>query len=110
MSEQTRISLWIQILNEAKPRTVAEIGVWKGDFAASILTNCPSVEEYFMIDPWTHLRDWNKPFNVSQMAFEQVFEEAIKKTNFAAHKRQVLRGTTKDVISQIPDERGMTFE
>ena len=56
-----------------------------------------------MIDPSANLPDWNKPFNVSPEVFEEVYEEAMTKTEFAAAKRVVLRGRTKEVIGTIPD-------
>jgi len=98
-----RLDLWAQIINQVSAKYVAEIGVWKGDFAASILGECPTIQKYYMVDPWAQLPDWNKPFNVSNKEFKAVYDEALKKTDFAAKKRQVLKGKTKDVISQIDD-------
>jgi hypothetical protein len=101
---KNRLDLWIQIINQASPKNVAEIGVWKGDFAAQILSQCPSIQEYLMVDPWATLPDWNKPFNVSAEAFTEVYEEAMMQTEFASQKRVVLKGKTKDVIDEIEDE------
>jgi predicted O-methyltransferase YrrM len=56
-----------------------------------------------MVDPWANLPNWNKPFNVSAEAFKEVYEEAMKNTAFAASKRVVLRGRTKEVIDAVPD-------
>ncbi len=98
-----RFELWVQIINQTSPKVVAEVGVWKGDFAAAILSQCPSIETYVMIDPWAQLPDWNKPFNVTPKEFTEVYAEAMKKTEFAAAKRRVLRGRTKDVVGQIED-------
>ena len=101
---KNRIDLWIQIINQTSPKKVAEIGVWKGDFSAQILSQCPSIEKYLMIDPWANLPDWNKPFNVNTEAFTEVYEEAMRKTEFASSKRVVLQGRTKDIIDEIDDE------
>jgi len=57
-----------------------------------------------MIDPWAHLPDWNKPFNVDDQTFEEVSAEALLKTDFAARLRIVLRGRTSVVIDEIPDQ------
>jgi predicted O-methyltransferase YrrM len=57
-----------------------------------------------MIDPWAHLPDWNKPFNVNDQTFEEVYAEALRKTDFAASRRIVLRGRTSAVIDEIPDQ------
>jgi hypothetical protein len=57
-----------------------------------------------MIDPWANLPNWNKPFNVSTEVFNDVYNEAMGNTEFAAAKRIVLRGTSKEAIANIPDE------
>jgi hypothetical protein len=57
-----------------------------------------------MIDPWAYLPDWNKPFNVDMQTFDNIFAEAMSQTEFAADKRIVLRGKTKEMIQHIADE------
>jgi arylsulfatase len=99
-----RFSLWITILTSLRPQFVLEIGVWRGEFAERILRVCPSIRQYFMIDPWRHLKEWNKPFNVEPDTFEQVFSEAMRRTEFASPRRKVLRGKTPEVIDRIADE------
>jgi hypothetical protein len=81
-----------------------EVGVWKGEYAQQILERCDFIERYYMIDPWAKLPDWNKPFNVSPELFEEVYDEAMKRTDFAAAKRIVLKGRTKEVIDEIADD------
>lgn len=100
----SRQKLWEKFLSTQHTRVMAEIGVWKGDFAANILKSIPHLETYYMIDPWANLPDWNKPFNVTPEVFDQIFHEMNTATVFAAHKRQILRGRTKEVIGMIPDE------
>ena len=71
-----RAALWIELINRmSKDRkvSVAEIGVWKGEFAYEILKNCPNVEKYFLVDPWRHLGDWNKPMNYNNKIFDQAY-------------------------------------
>jgi hypothetical protein len=99
----SRIDLWERIIKATDATTVAEIGVWKGDFAAEILRRCPQITRYFLIDPWAHLDQWNKPFNVDENAFAAIHDEAMRKTAFAADRITVLRGTTREVIGSIPD-------
>lgn len=98
-----RCDLWVRFLNSVKAERVAELGVYRGDFAARLLQECGSIEKYYMIDPWRHLDHWNKPANASDDVFEQYLSEAKAKTDFASQKRIVLRGTTTEVIDQIPD-------
>jgi hypothetical protein len=100
----SRFDIWLRLLHNAPLECAAEIGVWKGDFAQAMLTNFSAVTKYYMIDPWAHLPDWNKPFNVDDQTFEEVHAEALSKTDFAASRRMVLRGRTSAVINEIPDQ------
>ena len=55
---EDRLGLWIQLINEmsqGRKLTIAEIGVWQGDFAYQVLKHCPNVEKYYLVDPWRHL-------------------------------------------------------
>jgi hypothetical protein len=99
----SRLELWSRFVNETGAASVAEIGVYRGDFAARLLAECPDISTYFMIDPWRHLSDWNKPANKSDEVFERYLEETLQKTDEWADKRVILRGRTADVIDQIPD-------
>lgn len=96
--------MWLRLLRTRALESAAEIGSWKGDFAKVILSNFSNLTKYYMIDPWAHLLDWNKPFNVDDRTFEDVYAEALLKTDFAASRRIVLRGRTSAVIDQIPDQ------
>lgn len=102
-SSSSRTELWKQVMHTQQTRTMLEIGVWKGEFAEQILRDCGTIERYFMIDPWANLPDWNKPFNVAPEMFDEIFQEAMSRTEFASAKIAALRGRTKDVIDVIPD-------
>jgi len=82
---------------------MAEIGVYRGDFAAYVLQRCESVARYYMIDPWRHLDDWNKPASHDDAVLDGFFRETQAKTDFAGSKRIILRGKTTEVIDRIPD-------
>lgn len=98
-----RFQLWSQLLKAIKAKSMAEVGVWKGDYAKQILEQCDFIDQYYMIDPWANLPDWNKPYNVQSEMFDDIYAEAMDKTSFAADKIVVLRGRTKEVADQIPD-------
>ncbi|MCM3443749.1 class I SAM-dependent methyltransferase [Metabacillus halosaccharovorans] len=100
-----RIDFWVNFINKRKIKTMAEIGVFKGHFAEQILKHCPSIERYYMIDPWENLVDWNKPANVDSNEFDRIYHEAKSRTNFAKEKVVILRGKSKNVINEIPDNR-----
>jgi len=99
----SRMQFWSRFVNETNAATVAEIGVYRGNFAARMLADCAGISTYNMIDPWRHLADWNKPANKADEIFERYFGEAMRKTDAWADKRVVLRGKTTDVIHELPD-------
>lgn len=99
----TRLELWQRLIDRIKPTTMLELGVWKGEFAAHILSHCPTIERYYMIDPWRTLPSWNKPLNVETANFEEIYRTAMAATQFVTQKLTVLRGTTREVIDRIPD-------
>jgi hypothetical protein len=99
----SRIDLWIHFLSSIEVKKMVELGVYKGDFASKILEKCDFLEKYYMIDPWRHLENWNKPANKSDEIFEQFLSETKAKTDFAADKRIILRGKTTEVVENIPD-------
>lgn len=99
----TRYQLWTEFLQDNRVESIAEIGVYRGRFAAEILAACDSIRTYYMVDPWRHLDDWNKPSNTDDSQFDAYLAETEATTAFAADKRVILRGTTLEVIDQIPD-------
>jgi len=100
---RSRIDLWVELIRALGTRRMAEIGVYRGDFASEVLQSCAGLTAYYMIDPWRHLNDWNKPANHDDAMLEEFFREAKRKTDFAAAKRIILRGKTTEVIDQISD-------
>lgn len=104
----SRFEIWKHFLDIQRTSSMAEIGVWKGDFAEHVLKECSQIELYYMVDPWANLPDWNKPFNVKPEIFDEIYREMDLKTAFAGSKRKILRGRTKEVIDKIPD-RSLDF-
>lgn len=96
-----RLDLWVSFLDAMGVDVMAEVGVYRGDFAARMLADCASLSRYYMIDPWRHLDDWNKPANKTDGTFERFYREVLSKTEAQADKRVVLRGRTVDVVDQI---------
>lgn len=100
----SRLDLWVEFIKSVNIQRMAEIGVYRGDFAQGIMTACECLTAYYMIDPWRHLEDWNKPANRDHAALEQYFNETMAKTDFAATKRIVLRGKTTEVAEKLADQ------
>jgi hypothetical protein len=59
---------------------IVELGVYRGDFASELLKQCDLIEKYYMLDPWRHLDNWNKPANKDNDIFEQFLSETKAKT------------------------------
>jgi hypothetical protein len=98
-----RVELWTRFVAASGAASLAEIGVYRGQFAEKLLAGAPDIARYYLIDPWRHLDDWNKPANKSDDVFEGFYREAMERTSAHEAKRVVLRGTTTEVIDQIPD-------
>ncbi len=103
-SAQDRVDLWVKFVNEAEAAAIAEIGVYRGEFAEQLLRSCGHITSYLLIDPWRNLTDWNKPANHNQLEFDAIFEEAMGRVSFAVEKTKVLRAKTKELAREIPDE------
>ena len=104
-SSDSRVELWSQIVRQVQAKDFLELGVLRGRFAEAILRNCPGVTNYYMLDPWRCLDDWNKPSNHPlQSTFDEIHVEAMTRTEFAKERRIVLRGKTTEVIDEIRDE------
>ncbi|MCB2097771.1 MAG: class I SAM-dependent methyltransferase [Parvularculaceae bacterium] len=102
-SAKGRHDLIARIWRDFNVRAACEVGVFRGIFAENILTACPDIDQYYMIDPWRHLSNWEKPANRDDDVFNKFLEEAMARTEFAASRRRVLRGTTKEVSAEIPN-------
>lgn len=100
---KNRFELCVNIIQNKKLKTIAEIGVYKGEFAEFILKKCEGIEKYIMVDPWRNLETWNKPANTNDIVFNEFYKETISRTEFAKHKVNVLRGKTTEVIDEIED-------
>lgn len=103
-NSSSRTKLWEKIINESNLAKVAEIGVYRGEFAEIILRSCSSISKYYMVDPWRFISDWNKPANKSNAIFNKYYREALDRTKFAEAKRIILRGKTNEVAENLPDK------
>jgi hypothetical protein len=99
----SRSDLWIHFIHAMQVRRMAEVGVFRGEFAAAMLAGCDALDRYYMIDPWRHLDAWNKPANEDDRTFEGFLADATARTDFAAARRTILRGKTTEVVDRIPD-------
>lgn len=103
-SSKNRFDMWSSIINALQIKSVAEVGVFRGEFAARILEMSSNIDQYLMVDPWRKLNNWDKPYNKEDNHFEEIYREAMSKTEFAKDKITVLRETTSEAVKHIPDK------
>src|ERR1700733_8560773 len=103
-SGSSREETWTRIVRQMQAEHFLELGVLRGAFSEHILRQCQSIKRYYMLDPWQHLEDWNKPANVDQSTFDDIYIFAMERTEFAHERRIVLRGKTTEMIDDIGDE------
>src|SRR5262245_35517212 len=74
---RNRLELWSSVIRELRVASCCEVGVFRGDFARHVLQRCEAIEKYYMVDPWRHLDDWNKPANRTDDEFTEIKDEAL---------------------------------
>ena len=99
----SRRDFWVEFIRRAEVACMVEVGVYQGDFAAFVLERCERVSRYYMLDPWRHIDEWHKPANEDDSTFEQFFQTAKTKTDFADNRRVILRGKTTEVANRIQE-------
>lgn len=99
-----RTELWATLIETLHLQVICEVGVFKGTFTEALLSKCPSIQRYYMIDSWRYLERWQKPCNIDDQAFEQAYQEAVEATNAYASKRIILRDLSIHALKKIQDE------
>jgi len=102
-SAKSRLDMWTNLIRSAQIRQMAEIGVWRGEFTEAMLRASPEIQKYYLVDPWRTLDRWKKPANVDDASFHEIYDEALRRTEFAVPRRIVMRGTTIEMIHNIPE-------
>jgi len=102
-NSSNRFEFWIKLINRIDVQSLVEIGVYRGEFSEKIMRGCEGIKEYYMLDPWRNLENWDKPLNIDDSTFDECFDESMRVTEFASKKRVVLRGKTTEVIDDITD-------
>jgi len=98
-----RVELLAVLLREFLVTEFAEVGVFAGELSAQLLSRVENIQRYVMIDPWRNLPNWDKPSNLSNENFEIHYKKTLEVTAAWRNKLTILRGTTLEVVSQIPD-------
>ena len=102
----SRLDVLTEILKARSPKSMLEIGVWKGDLSEHLLANVPSLQTYHLLDPWQNLENWNKPFNTNSLDFQAIYEGCMLRLAPWAEKLVVHRCKT----SEFPAESVPQFD
>ena len=104
MEFQDRFKTW-GVLMRSLPdgASVCEVGVWKGEFSEKMMSACPNIGSYILVDPWRHLQDWNKPFNLPQSEMDTVYDEAMRRVEPFKDRVRVIRKKSFEAAKSIPD-------
>lgn len=92
-----------------KGSTIAEIGVFRGNFSAKLL-EIVEPEKIYLVDPWENQEDpelegsWYHADSAHDM--NRIFERVSARfaTELAAKKMEMVRGTSADLAAALPDE------
>lgn len=82
-------------------KCAAEVGVWKGEFSARILSTWDGT--LYMIDAWRHLEGYQDQCNLSDLEHERCLERAQGVAHAFAPRGMILRGLSLDVVNWVPD-------
>ena len=102
----------VYIARELNYHIVAEIGVWKGEYALNLLNNIDNIQRYYMVDTWSKstphisLHRVKLQRDIENMPAENYtveFSTAMKVTEKYAAKRVVLHGDVELMADAIPD-------
>lgn len=94
-----------------KPHKIgAEIGGWKGHTTKRILELVPTIEKYYVIDPWELYVEYEKSLDprgdFAKMVkdMENVFNEFKKRVRPYKSKIEIMKMFSSEAVKNIPDE------
>ena len=73
--------LLVHLCNLQKLERVAEIGVFGGNLTKRVLQNCPTVNDYYAVDPWkVYIESYDRPPHAretSQEWWESIYQKVV---------------------------------
>ena len=120
-SSSDRKTLLFNIINYFQIEKVCEVGVWRGDFS-DFLLQIKDIRKLYSVDPWEYQDAWEKPNNISNNEFDNVFREAeiklskygtrsvIIRSRFAAVKPSLLSDVDLFYIDGDHTLKGIFFD
>jgi len=106
MKVRTCGEILIDLVKEHSFKAVAEIGVYEGGLSAWILSACPEIESYYLVDPWLiYPQEYRKePFgDYSQAKWDEIFQGVLAKIAPFSKQVIVLRMTSVKAAQLFSD-------
>jgi hypothetical protein len=95
MDEIPKDHLLVHLCNLQKLEKIAEIGVFGGNLTNRVLANCPSVKEYYAIDPWkVYIESYDRPPHArecQQEWWEEIYQKVLGVQSKFPDKLKVMR-------------------
>jgi len=109
MPKITHYTVLEKVVNDRNIKRIAEIGVWKGSLTRHLTRLCPSIREYYGIDPWKKLDgdDWGR-MNQPQEFWEQMYIKACQ--NLPYHRGlKLIRMSGLEAVNLFPIKKFTGF-
>lgn len=95
-------------INHLSFRAIAEIGVCHGELSRYLLATCPSITDYYLVDPWERYPDeWREADSLShweQERWDEAFDEVLEKMAPHHDAVHILRMTSVEGAKKVEDE------
>jgi hypothetical protein len=86
-----------------RPRLVAEIGVYEGDFSEQILRYCKEATVY-IIDPWQFQPGYRDGCNHEQAKFDDIYMRCMERFKPYGDRAVILRQFSTEAADEFADE------
>lgn len=88
-----------------KDLLIVEIGTWKGSNAMGMLDILP-IKKIYLVDPYIHYDNYN---DYTENDMEDTYNKVVEKFKTFGDKVEIIRKTSKDAISLIPDNLDFVY-
>ena len=100
-----------RLLHEHGSRTVAEVGVWRGELSERILASCPAVRRLLLVDPWTVVyghdpeRDQWLVFGpgTTQLDMDAAYQAVATRFQYFVDRVTILKMPSIEAAKVVPD-------
>lgn len=91
----------------------AEIGVWHGDGAKHILSQCPDVKRLYLIDPYRKATEFKQcdlpPQGYKENGFKNAILNAVNNTMFQSEKAYFIFARSVEAARYFPEELDFVY-